>query len=334
MRFNEGEATYAMLNMDDRTRFHQVMFSQASLEEFRKGVISIRDTMYEKNAKNPGGESNVMDAEDIGAMSQLFIKTMDDFTKAALARRDRASEGYKTKLKEHSEEHVLTAAEYLFATAMAFTGSPDVPFLFGEDVQNKVKESTAQIYTKYALYEISSDTAYDNQRGKNAGAMRKAYANQLMDLAKGGEAAPEELGELVAEYQALSKRQQGHGKVWKFFHRGENKARETLLKDMKEALKATLGEGFDADTANPNDVVREGVDKYVDHAVPKLMEEHCKNSEAVFGYELVGAKEEFASRRGLNDQEKLNLARDVGDKPVEKEGSVKEREGYPPSRGK
>ena len=69
-------------------------------------------------------------------------------------------------------------------------------------------------------------------------------------------ATTEQLAELVAEYQALNLRQKGHGRIWRFFHSGENDERTELLNDMKAAIIKAIGVevSLEPEDKNPSEI--------------------------------------------------------------------------------
>ena len=80
---------------------------------------------------------------------------------------------------------------------------------------------------------------FNAQRRKDASELR-GNLTELMESADKMSASPESVGQLYAEYQALVKRQDNHGRIWRRFHKDENKARTQLLQDMKKILARHL----------------------------------------------------------------------------------------------
>ena len=88
-----------------------------------------------------------------------------------------------------------------------------------------------------------ADNVYEAQRGKDAADISKTEEIRLaIEAAKVKMATPAQVEKLVAEYQALAKRQSNHGFFWRLFHREENAARTQLLSKMEGALKKMLGD--------------------------------------------------------------------------------------------
>lgn len=139
---------------------------------------------------------------------------------------------------------LMAATDYLYAQAMKKLGCPDIPASFGLDVcennQKHAKELDSKIKKSYFDKEFSTKTHFDNQRKKDADVVRRKN-KQLINDCNSKIANTDQLAELVAEYQALNLRQKGHGRIWRFFHSGENEERTELLEDMKAAIIKAVG---------------------------------------------------------------------------------------------
>lgn len=139
----------------------------------------------------------------------------------------------------------LTAAtDYLYAVAMEKLGCPDIPASFGLDVckknQKHAKELDTKIKKSYLDKEYSTQTYFNNQREQDADVVRHRTKDLIREC--GLQITAEQLANLVAEYQALNLRQKGHGRIWRFFHSGENDKRTQLLEDMEKAITKAVGE--------------------------------------------------------------------------------------------
>lgn len=153
---------------------------------------------------------------------------------------------------------LVTLNDYLYAMTMKTLGSPDIPESFGKNMQKFIKDIAheAEFEIKKKDYnKFSIDKSYKNQRGKDAKDVRKATKdNEKKILSK--EASPRRVAQYASEYFALKKRQEGHGKVWKFFHQKENEARMKLLADMEKTLQTVLEEGDELDKLKPDDIAK------------------------------------------------------------------------------
>ena len=154
---------------------------------------------------------------------------------------------------------LVAVNDYMYAMAMKTLGCPDIPDSFGADMQELIKEVAidAEFEMKEKAYKkASTEEFYENQRGKDAKeviAETAAIEKRLIEK----KASPLGVAHYVGEYQALKKRQEGHGDVWKFFHKKENAAREKLITSMKELLVQALGEGVDFETREPVEIAKE-----------------------------------------------------------------------------
>lgn len=154
---------------------------------------------------------------------------------------------------------LMAATDYLYAQAMKKLGCPDIPASFGLDVcennQKYAKELDAKIKKSYFDKEFSTKTRFDNQRKKDADVVRRNN-KQLISDCNSKIANTDQLAELVAEYQALNLRQKGHGRIWRFFHSGENDERTELLNDMKAAIIKAIGVevSLEPEDKSPSDI--------------------------------------------------------------------------------
>jgi hypothetical protein len=146
---------------------------------------------------------------------------------------------------------LMAANDYLFTLAMKKLGCPDMPTSFGLDVctniQNTAKELDETIKQSYYNEEYSTKTYFDNQRKKDADDVRFKNKSLISTFKSSLGGTADQLAELVAEYQALKLRQDGHGAIWRFFHRTQNKERVELLEDMKSAITNAVGDNVNLD---------------------------------------------------------------------------------------
>jgi hypothetical protein len=143
----------------------------------------------------------------------------------------------------NSFEKMIALSDFLFATAMKELGCPDIPSHFGKDVENALKETAKNInkqVRREALGDVNRDEHYNRQRYIDAADVRKSN-EELLSSCFHKTANSLQIAQLAAEYQALHKRQQGHGAWWRFFHKKENIARQELLKEMKDTIQGLVG---------------------------------------------------------------------------------------------
>ena len=179
------------------------------------------------------------------------------------------------KLKYNSLPTLIALTDHLFATAMKELGSPDIPSCFGKDVEKCIKTNANNINNavKRDLHEnISADTHYHDQRKQNADKV-EASNKDLMIKCRLKSASTVDVATLAAEYQALHRRQEGHGAIWRFFHGKENEARTKLLGDMKSALQGVLGEGVSLLKNTPQKIAESMDGRAVDTMTTKAFDE-------------------------------------------------------------
>lgn len=153
---------------------------------------------------------------------------------------------------------LVTVNDHLYAMAMKTLGSPDIPESFGEDMQSLIGNiaGDAEFEIKETDYaKTTIDRSFKNQRRMDAKTVRKANLEVRKQILK-KEATPYRVAQYAGAYYALKKRQEGHGKVWRFFHKKENEARTALLADMEKTLKTVLGEGDELDKLTPIEIAR------------------------------------------------------------------------------
>lgn len=153
---------------------------------------------------------------------------------------------------------LVTLNDYLYAMTMKTLGSPYIVESFGKDMLKFIKDTAneAEFEIKKNDYnKFSIDKSYANQRGKNAQNVKKDIAKTHNEI-KNNTASPYRVAEYAGKYFALKKRQEGHGAVWKFFHKKENEARMNLLAIMAKTLKTVLDEGDELDKLKPDDIAK------------------------------------------------------------------------------
>ena len=181
-------------------------------------------------------------------------------------------------------EPLICATDYLYAVAMQTLGCPDIPATFGPAVQAQIGKSATSIRSHLMLDHAPTyqDRFYYNQRGMDADEVRDEVS-QIMDAAKDGKQTAPQLQSLVAQYQALRRRQNDHGFFWRLFHRGENAARTELISDMEVALKGVLGDKID-----------------LMHSSPLFLAEGMVAKNTAQDIEAVFANGDFAERVGVD----------------------------------
>ena len=210
-------------------------------------------------------------------------------------------------------DYLLTVTDYLYIMAQEKLGCPNIPlFIFDQEIKKTLEESALAIDRSFAKYKMTKEAAFIAQRGKNADEVKKNFQNHMNAFRKGAD-KPTHIGEMIVEYQALKERQSNHGAIWRFFHPGENKARNSLLKKMKETISGALPQGMKIDLTKETaaDIAQRFADArirgIVEVAGPNRMDD--KKAEQIFGHPAANdALIEQASASLENDiKEPMNL---------------------------
>lgn len=149
-------------------------------------------------------------------------------------------------------DDLMILTDYLYAMTMQRLGSPDIPVSFGTEMKNSIvrfavsTESNKNLNHSYHF----NDSVYEKQRGTDADVL-KDQIDVSLSAVENGNPSPSQVQTLVAEYQALQKRQNNHGFFWRLFHSTENANRNELLSNMESALKYVLGADVDIMKSSP-----------------------------------------------------------------------------------
>ena len=148
---------------------------------------------------------------------------------------------------------MVNVNDYLYAMTMKTLGCPDIPESFGIGMQTLIKDIAhkAEFELKESDYKKTSiDNYYEKQRRQNAIKVRKnTRENEKLILNK--KASSLRVAKYAGEYYALKKRQEGHGKVWRYFHKKENEERMKLLSVMEKTLMTILSDDDKLEDLDP-----------------------------------------------------------------------------------
>lgn len=163
-------------------------------------------------------------------------------------------------------DHLLTITDYYFALAQEKLGCPNMSlFLFNDRIEKTVEKCALEIDNAFPKYNYSVDAEFKSQRGKDADELLGRFNDHRKAISNKNNTA-KHMGELICEYQALKKRQKNHNAFWRAFHRGENKARNALLKSMESTIMGTVDKVFpkgtytDVNSLNPSEIARKLAD--------------------------------------------------------------------------
>lgn len=244
-----------------------VVFDSALLDKFKN---SLRN-MAEKNRYKEGDRISNLNRDVIALLGEDLMKNAVDNLK---------EEGMHVKVATSPEQYFLAMNDYLTAVVMEEMGYPEIPNGMFNGILSTVTE---EIIAMKPDPLDSSKTYFDNQRGKNvdqlAGGVMKLVGAVSTDASD-----YRSLAELYAEYHALTKRQENHGAVWRFFHKKENESRNALLSVMKQTLESRFTDGEVDFSKEPSDVYREGEWRYTNGRINIALNERLKDPARAFGY--------------------------------------------------
>ena len=216
--------------------------------------------MIERRVSLKQVEQNSKDLKDLDGYE--YPKRFDE-----MKQRGEIEKAYKKSRISPREEifydpfsAMLAVNDHLYAMAMKTLGSPDIPECFGSEIISHIKRLSpiAEQEIKASEYKKTNvEKVYKNQRGTNAAKLKSKVSKNAKEI-KDKKASPIVIAQYAGEYQALKKRQEGHGKVWKFFHKKENEERTKLLETMKKVLEGAFDKDaeVDIDTLSPKDIAK------------------------------------------------------------------------------
>ena len=300
---------------------------------YAENVVSILDAIYEKAAekglqhflnndqlvnyqnllKEIASTSKYQEGEEILPSDLEKIKTSVKGIIESAGNELSSIEVDKEKQANYNSfEKMIALSDFLFATAMKELGCPDIPSHFGKDVENALKETAKNVnkqVKKEALGDVNRDEHYNRQRYIDAADVRKSN-EELLSSCFQKTANSLQIAKLAAEYQALYKRQQGHGAWWRFFHKKENIARQELLKEMKATIQGLVGK-VDLIENSPQEIANIADGKKIEAQSEKPFKEEAivdRNNLnwRMFVYEPKDSQRADAERQGLANENVIN----------------------------
>ena len=151
---------------------------------------------------------------------------------------------------------MVNVNDYLYAMTMKALGCPDIPESFGMSMQRLIGDIAhkAEFELRESDYKKTSiDRCYEKQRWQDAAKVRKD-TREVEKSILNKKASSLKVAEYAGEYYALKKRQEGHGKVWRFFHKKENEQRTKLLSAMEKTLKTILKDDDKLENLDPKKI--------------------------------------------------------------------------------
>ena len=296
----------ALQTMESKRKELSVEFNQERLEAFKKELAAM--------VKREHYEDGVYIREtDMNKIKESWQNLMNDAGQNFIDNSVAALE------KRSVAEYMTVAARYLLALTFH-----DLKNLAGinENLPLEMAQKVARdVEDKRLNYGLSTDDTFDRQRGKNADQLGSEL-DKLIVRVDTNQGTSEDLGQLYAEWQALSRRQAAHGFFWRLFHKQENIDRNELLGKMYDAMRGmNAGEDIVEDST-PEKIAKNHAKAKTCNAIRmNNLDMHGKTAK-VFGYEGLDqqkqaqdnkevAKSNENGREPMNDD--LNLLADISD---------------------
>ena len=302
MKIESKYMQVALQKVDDKRKEFSIEFNKEKLAAFQTMLKGI------KKEKIYSDESIVMDS-DMKVIQEHWLDLMKDVVPSF------AKLGDKQKQNINVAEYANVAARYLITNTVSALNGAEISGKGLIDFQKVVNGTVDELNEKKNNYDLSTDIAFNAQRGKDADEVR-SEVYELINKASNRSASSMEFGKLYAEWQALTKRQEGHGFFWRAFHRQENADRKELLADMEKALKTRNG-GYDVPKdSTPNDIARSEDLHNARNGVGVGFAEMTMNPAQAFGYQEFKTNPDLMiefnkSRESMKDD--LNLLADISE---------------------
>ena len=238
-----------------KSKYAKIALKNADAKRKAQGIVFAPNDIkaYREKLKKLAAENVIAEGTSLDYTIYYAIRTNIN------SMIDRAIEDVRSKDEEFrknvsASDYILAAHDYLLAMATIELGSPDIP---AGEIGRNFASWTENIIEVKPNYSISSDDTFNAQRRIDALDLTKNKIEPLLSGLNRRETKAENLGKLVAEYQALARRQANHNWIWRLFHSTENSLRTTLLKEMENTIKQNLGELFidiDVEEAEPTEI--------------------------------------------------------------------------------
>ena len=263
-------AKIALKYADEKRKAQGIVFDPRAIASYRAKLKKLAND-------NVIAEGSALDYEIYNYISDDIKSLIDSAVRSV---KDK-SEDFRKKVKP--SDYVLAAHDYLLAMANIELGSPNIPV---DELRDNFRTWTAGVMEAKPNFGISTLQAYNNQRRVDAIDLITNKISPLMQQLHDKETKPEALGKLIAEYQALARRQAGHGAFWRLFHPTENTARTTLLNDMQSVIKSHVSGliGVDISKDDPDEVARAVAESLHSSRLNSATMLYDINPAAIFGY--------------------------------------------------
>ena len=306
MRIKTEYLSVALQTMEGKRKELSVEFNQERLETFKKELAAM--------VKRERYEDGVYIREtDMNKIKESWQDLMNDAGQNFIDKSVTALE------KRSVAEYMTVAARYLLALTFHDLKNPtgineNLPLDMAQKVARDIED-------KRLNFGLSTDDAFEKQRGKNADQLGNEL-DKLIVRVDTNQGTSEDLGKLYAEWQALSRRQAAHGFFWRLFHKQENIDRNELLGKMYGAMRGMNGGDDIVEDSTPEKIAKNHAKAKTCNAIRmNYLDMHGKTAK-VFGYEDLEqqkqaqdnkevAKSHENGREPMKDD--LNLLEDIAD---------------------
>ena len=300
MRIKTEYLSVALQTMEGKRKELSVEFNQERLDAFKKELAAM--------VKREHYEDGVYIREtDMNKIKESWQDLMNDAGQHFI-------DNSVTALEKRSvAEYMTVAARYLLALTFHDLKNPtgineNLPLDMAQNVARDIED-------KRLNFGLSTDDAFEKQRGKNADQLGNEL-DKLIVRVDQNRGTSEDLGQLYAEWQALSRRQAAHGFFWRVFHRQENIDRNELLGKMYGAMRGmNAGEDIVEDST-PEKIAKNHAKAKTCNAIRmNYLDMHGKTAK-VFGYEGLEQQKQQEQQKQAKDNKEKNkeVVKENGDK--------------------
>ena len=245
MRIEKADFETAKHVIDKSRRDKAIVFHTSHFRDFVSHLETRRNESYQTEGLTVTGADIRFLKKRLG---ELYNNLAERF----------ATQSDEVKRNTNVTDYMLTAHDYMMTVITEGLNYAEIKREDFMSFKDEIEAAATKMIDAKPDVLKSPKEFFNAQRRKDASELR-GNLTELMESANKMPASPESVGQLYAEYQALVKRQENHGRIWRRFHKDENKARTQLLQDMKKILARHLPDETLRDlSATPSDIVRTG----------------------------------------------------------------------------
>ena len=181
---------------------------------------------------------------------------------------------------------IMAANDYMVALAMEELNSPILSEAYCTDQLETMYSALAgRLLDRKPRKEYLTSVIFDEQRGIDAQELKSGKVDNLIKAVHADPDNIEKIADLYAEYQALAKRQENHGAIWRLFHRKENAARTALLNEMRAVMEGKIPKAdLDEPYTDPATFIHAEDAEETQKAISEGVTNRVKNTEKGFEY--------------------------------------------------